>query len=161
MNKKTRIGFGYDVHRLVDGRELWLGGVKIPYHMGLEGHSDADVLSHAIADALLGAAALRDIGYQFPDSSSEFKGISSLALLNRVAAMLEEKGWTIGNIDSTLSMQQPKLSSYIPEMCKLIANALGISEQDVSVKATTTEGLGFEGRGEGISAHAVALIIPS
>ena len=158
---KNRIGFGFDVHRLAEDRELWLGGVQIPYHLGLEGHSDADVLSHAVADALLGAAALRDIGYQFPDSDPEFKGISSLVLLKRVASLIKEQGFSIGNIDATLSMQQPRIASYIPAMCKHIAMALGVSDSDVSVKATTTEGLGFEGKGEGIAAYAVALVVQS
>jgi 2-C-methyl-D-erythritol 2,4-cyclodiphosphate synthase len=161
MNMNIRVGFGYDVHRLTEGHELWLGGVKIPHHQGLEGHSDADVLVHAIADALLGAAGLRDIGYHFPDTDPEYKGISSLVLLERVASLLMDNGWSVGNVDATVSMQQPKIATYIPRMQELIAGALGIEAGDVSIKATTTEGLGFEGREEGVSAYAVALVTQS
>ena len=161
MNMNIRVGFGYDVHRLTEGRELWLGGVKIPHHQGLEGHSDADVLAHAIADALLGAAGLRDIGYHFPDTDPEYKGISSLVLLERVASLLKDKGWSVGNVDATVSMQQPKIATYIPRMQELIAGALDSEAGDVSVKATTTEGLGFEGREEGVSAYAVVLVVLS
>ena len=153
-----RIGTGYDVHRLVEGRKLVLGGVEIPYAKGLLGHSDADVLLHAICDALLGAAALGDIGQHFPDTASEYKNIDSLILLRQVGQLLEKQGFRVGNIDSTIVAERPKLAPYIPAMAANIACNLGIGLGKVSVKATTTEGLGFEGRGEGISAQAVALI---
>ena len=153
-----RVGFGIDVHRFVEGRDLWLGGIKIPYEYGLAGHSDADVLIHAICDALLGAANLRDIGYQFPDNSDEFLNIDSKILLRRTAELLKEKGYTIGNIDSTVAAQAPKLNPYIPAMQKTMADVLGIDVDCVSVKATTTEKLGFEGRKEGITAYATVLI---
>ena len=157
MNK-LRIGHGYDVHRLVEGRKLILGGVEIEYPLGLLGHSDADVLCHAIADALLGAAGERDIGYHFPDSDDRYKDISSLVLLGYVKDILSQRGATVSNVDATLVMQRPKIAALIPEMKKNIASALGISEGDVNVKATTEEGLGFTGRGEGIAAHAVCII---
>lgn len=153
-----RIGNGYDVHKLTDNRPLILGGVEIEYEKGLLGHSDADVLVHAIMDALLGAAALGDIGKHFPDTDSKYKGISSIYLLECVARLLKEKGYSIENIDSIVAAQRPKLSPHIEKMTENIANALGIEKSRVSVKATTTEGLGFEGRGEGISAYAVCLI---
>ena len=153
-----RIGTGYDVHRLGEGLPLWLGGVQIPHTHGLIGHSDADVLLHAICDALLGAAALGDIGKHFPDTDPQYKGISSLKLLAHVGALLNEKGYTIGNIDSTIAAQRPKLAPYILQMRENIAHTLGIDVDRVSVKATTTEHLGFEGREEGISAQAIALI---
>lgn len=153
-----RIGTGYDVHQLGEGLPLWLGGVQIPHTHGLIGHSDADVLLHAICDALLGAAALGDIGKHFPDTDPQYKGISSLKLLAYVGALLNEKGYTIGNIDSTIAAQRPKLAPYILQMRKNIAHTLGIDIDRVSVKATTTEHLGFEGREEGISAQAIALI---
>ena len=149
---------GYDVHRLVEGRGLILGGVKIPYEKGLLGHSDADVLLHAVMDALLGAAALGDIGKHFPDTDEKYKGISSLELLKEVGRLLEENLYFIGNIDATIIAQRPKLSPYREEMREKIAAALGISVNQVSVKATTEEGLGFTGSGEGISAQAVALL---
>lgn len=154
-----RIGTGYDVHRLGEGLPLWLGGVQIPHTHGLIGHSDADVLLHAICDALLGAAALGDIGKHFPDTDPQYKGISSLKLLAHVGDLLNEKGYTIGNIDSTIAAQRPKLAPYILQMRENIAHTLGIDVDRVSVKATTTEHLGFEGREEGISAQAIALII--
>ena len=153
-----RIGQGYDVHRLVEGRKLILGGVEIPYEKGLLGHSDADVLLHAVMDALLGAAALGDIGQHFPDSDERSKGISSVELLKEVGKILQENGYLIENIDSTVIAQRPKLLPYRPQMAKNIADALGIEPDQVSVKATTEEGLGFTGAGEGISAQAIALL---
>ena len=153
-----RIGQGYDVHRLVEGRKLILGGVEIPYEKGLLGHSDADVLLHAVMDALLGAAALGDIGQHFPDSDERYKGISSVELLKEVGKILQENGYLIENIDSTVIAQRPKLLPYRPQMAKNIADALGIEPDQVSVKATTEEGLGFTGTGDGISAQAIALL---
>ena len=153
-----RIGQGYDVHRLVEGRKLIIGGVDIPYEKGLLGHSDADVLLHAVMDALLGAAALGDIGQHFPDSDERYKGISSIALLREVGKILQENGYMIENIDSTVIAQRPKLLPYRPQMAENIAAALGIEKEQVSVKATTEEGLGFTGTGEGISAQAIALL---
>ena len=153
-----RIGQGYDVHRLVEGRKLIIGGVDIPYEKGLLGHSDADVLLHAVMDALLGAAALGDIGQHFPDSDERYKGISSIALLKEVGKILQENGYMIENIDSTVMAQRPKLLPYRPQMAENIAAALGIEKEQVSVKATTEEGLGFTGTGEGISAQAIALL---
>lgn len=153
-----RIGNGYDVHKLVEGRKLMLGGVDVPYEKGLLGHSDADVLIHAIMDALLGACALGDIGKLFPDSDAEFKDISSVLLLKKVAEVLKRGNYTIINIDSIIAAQKPKLAPYIQEMRSNIANALEIPVDCVSVKATTTEHLGFEGRGEGISSYAVCLL---
>jgi 2-C-methyl-D-erythritol 2,4-cyclodiphosphate synthase len=155
---EMRIGSGYDVHRLVEDRECILGGVKIPYEKGLLGHSDADVLLHAIMDALLGAAALGDIGKHFPDSREEYRGVSSMELLKQVRSLLEEKLYLIENIDATIIAQKPKLAPYIPEMVKNIAEALGIEEERVNVKATTEEGLGFTGAGLGIAANAVCLL---
>ncbi len=153
-----RIGTGYDVHRLAEGLPLWLGGVQVPHTHGLVGHSDADVLLHAICDALLGAAALGDIGKHFPDTDPQYKGISSLKLLAHVGRLLVAHGYNVGNIDSTIAAQRPKLASFIPQMRQNIADTLGIDVDRVSVKATTTEHLGFEGREEGISAQAMALI---
>lgn len=153
-----RIGQGYDVHRLVEGRKLIIGGVDIPYEKGLLGHSDADVLLHAVMDALLGAAALGDIGQHFPDSDERYKGISSIALLKEVGKILQENGYMIENIDSTVIAQRPKLLPYRPQMAENIAAALGIEKEQVSVKATTEEGLGFTGTGEGISVQAIALL---
>lgn len=155
---KFRIGHGYDVHRLVEGRKLILGGVEIDYPLGLSGHSDADVLCHAIADALLGAAGERDIGYHFPDSDEKYKGISSIVLLGYVKDILSARGATVSNVDATVVMQRPKISPFIPKMNKNIASALGIPESDVNVKATTEEGLGFTGNSDGIAAHAVCII---
>lgn len=153
-----RVGFGMDVHRLVEGRDLWIGGIKIPYEWGLDGHSDADVLIHAICDALLGAANLRDIGYQFPDTSGEFKNIDSKILLCRTNELLKEKGYRIGNIDATVAAQAPKLNPHIPTMQQVMAEVLQIDPDLLSIKATTTEKLGFEGRKEGITAYATVLI---
>jgi len=153
-----RVGFGFDVHRLVEGRELWLGGIRIDYAMGLLGHSDADVLTHALCDALLGAAGLRDIGYHFPDTAGEYKDIRSTILLKRTVALLRDKGYSIGNIDATICAEQPKLNPHIPAMQHMLADVMGVDESAVSIKATTTERLGFTGRQEGISAYAVALI---
>ena len=153
-----RIGTGYDVHQLGEGLPLWIGGVSIPHTHGLIGHSDADVLLHAICDALLGAAALGDIGKHFPDTDPQYKGISSLKLLAHVAKLLHEHGYTIGNIDATVVAQCPKLAPYIQQMRQKIADTLTVDLSQVSIKATTTEHLGFEGRQEGISAQAVALL---
>jgi len=153
-----RVGYGYDVHRLVEGRELWIGGIRLDYEMGLLGHSDADVLIHAICDALLGAAALRDIGYHFPDKDPRFKGIDSKLLLARTVSLLNEKGYRIGNVDATVCAQEPKLNPHIPQMQHVLAGIMGVGDDCVSIKATTTEELGFTGRKEGISAHAVCLI---
>lgn len=154
-----RIGTGYDVHRLVEGRKLILGGVEVPYALGLDGHSDADVLLHAIKDALLGAAALGDIGRHFPDSDLQYKGASSLKLLQRVRELLTEKGYTVHNVDATIVAEKPKLAPYIPQMNAIIAEALQVGAGQVNIKATTTEGLGFTGRKEGIAAQAVATIV--
>ena len=156
--KQMRIGHGYDVHRLVEGRALILGGVHIPHETGLLGHSDADVLSHAIADSLLGAAGKKDIGFHFPDTNPMYRGISSLLLLEKVMQILNEDGYHIGNIDCTIIAQAPKLAPYIDEMKNNIAKALNMSTNDINIKATTEEKLGFTGRKEGISAHAVSLI---
>ena len=153
-----RIGFGYDVHRLLDGNPLWLGGVRIPHYKGTVGHSDADVLLHAICDALLGAAALGDIGTHFPDTDPAYKGISSSILLRKTGELLQSRGYVIGNIDTTVCLETPKIRPYVPGMQILIASQLGIGEDQVSVKATTEEKLGFTGREEGVSAYAVALI---
>ena len=155
---KIRVGFGYDVHRLVPERELWLGGIKLEHELGLLGHSDADVLIHAICDALLGAANMRDIGYHFPDNAGEFKDIDSTILLARTVKLIEEKGYTIGNIDATVCAERPKLKAGIPEMQNVLAQVMGIDVDDVSINATTTENLGFTGREEGISAYATVLI---
>ena len=155
---KIRIGQGYDVHRFAENRELWLGGVKIPYEKGLLGHSDADVLIHAICDALLGAANLRDIGYHFPDNQAQFKNIDSKILLRETVKLLQDKGFKIGNVDSIVCAQQPKLKLYIEEIQQTLANVMGIDPENVSIKATTTENLGFVGREEGIAASAVVLI---
>ncbi len=153
-----RIGQGYDVHKLVEGRDLILGGVTVPYEKGLLGHSDADVLVHAVMDALLGAAALGDIGQHFPDTDPKYKGISSIALLKEVGALLEKEGYVIENIDATIIAQRPKLTAYRPQMAKNIAEALHLEVNQVSVKATTEEGLGFTGSGEGISSQAITLL---
>ena len=153
-----RVGYGYDVHRLQEGRRLVLGGVEIPHTQGLLGHSDADVLLHAICDALLGAAALGDIGRHFPDSDSQYQDINSLLLLKEVAGILQRTGWRVINVDSTVVAQEPRLAPHIFQMRQNIARFLGLEPEQVSVKATTSEGLGFEGRQEGISAHAVVLI---
>jgi len=153
-----RIGHGYDVHRLVPERKLILGGVEIPWHLGLEGHSDADVLTHAVMDALLGAAALGDIGRLFPDTDPAYKGADSLKLLAVVVERIGEKGWRVGNVDATIIAQKPKLAAHIPQMVQNLAAVLQVSVTDVNVKATTEEHLGFTGREEGIAAHAVCLL---
>ncbi len=153
-----RIGHGYDVHRLVEGRKLILGGVAVPYERGLLGHSDADVLLHALMDALLGAAALGDIGHLFPDTDPAYAGADSRALLREVARVLRENGFTVGNVDATLVAQRPKIAPFVPQMREKIAADLGLPPDAVSVKATTEEGLGFTGSGEAMAAHAVALI---
>lgn len=153
-----RVGIGYDVHRLAENRKFILGGVEIPYEKGLLGHSDADVLVHAIMDALLGAAALGDIGKHFPDTDERYKGISSIELLKHVGALIEENCYVIGNIDATVIAQRPKLAPYREQMTKNIADALGIEINQVSIKATTEEGLGFTGSGEGISSQAIVLL---
>lgn len=154
-----RVGHGYDVHRLVEGRKLILGGVEIPWEKGLLGHSDADVLVHAVMDALLGAAGLWDIGHAFPDNDPAYAGIDSMLLLARVRDMLTEKGYTVGNVDATILAQRPKLAGHIPQMRRNIAQVLGMEEDCINVKATTEEGLGFTGSGEGMAAHAVALLV--
>lgn len=153
-----RIGHGYDVHKLVEGRKLILGGVDIPYEKGLLGHSDADVLTHALMDALLGACALGDIGKLFPDNDSAYAGADSIVLLEKVCALLKEKGFSIGNVDCTILAQRPKLAPHIPLMRQRFAKVMGIAPERVSVKATTEEGLGFTGEGLGIAAHAVVLV---
>jgi 2-C-methyl-D-erythritol 2,4-cyclodiphosphate synthase len=155
---KIRVGFGFDVHQLVEGRELWLGGVKLQHTKGLLGHSDADVLIHAICDALLGAANMRDIGYHFPDSATEYKNIDSKILLKEVVELIAAKGYRVGNIDATVCAERPKLNPHIPQMQQVLAEVMGIDADDVSIKATTTEKLGFTGREEGISAYATVLI---
>lgn len=155
---KIRVGMGYDVHRLSEGYDFWLGGIKLDYPMGLVGHSDADVLLHTISDALLGAANLRDIGFHFPDTDATYKGADSKVLLKRVLELVQEKGFSVGNIDATVCLQKPKLLPHIPAMKACIADILAISVEDVSIKATTTERLGFVGREEGVSAYAVVLI---
>ena len=153
-----RVGHGYDVHRLVEGHKLILGGVEIPWEKGLLGHSDADVLVHAVMDALLGAAGLWDIGHAFPDNDPAYAGIDSMLLLAQVRDMLTEKGYTVGNVDATILAQRPKLAGHIPQMRRNIAQVLGVEEDCINVKATTEEGLGFTGSGEGMAAHAVALL---
>lgn len=155
---KIRVGFGFDVHRLVQGRDLWLGGIKIPCDAGLLGHSDADVLLHAVCDALLGAANMRDIGYHFPDTGAAYKDIDSKILLQKTMQLLADNAWSVGNVDATICAEQPKLNPHIEKMKAVIAPFLSISEEDISIKATTTEKLGFTGRQEGISAYAVVLI---
>jgi 2-C-methyl-D-erythritol 2,4-cyclodiphosphate synthase len=155
---KIRVGMGFDVHRLVENRELWLGGIKLEHTLGLLGHSDADVLIHAICDALLGAANLRDIGYHFPDTAGEYKNIDSKILLKQTAELIRSKGFEIGNIDSTICAERPKLKAFIPQMQEKLSEVLSIDIDDISIKATTTEQLGFTGREEGISAYATVLI---
>lgn len=159
MKKPFRIGFGFDVHRLSEGYPLWMGGVRLEHSKGLEGHSDADVLIHAICDALLGAAALRDIGYHFPPSDPQYKGIDSKILLARVMELVRSQGYELGNIDATIAAEQPKLDPHIPDMQRVLAEVIQVEVSDISLKATTTEKLGFTGREEGISAYAVALLI--
>lgn len=154
----VRIGFGYDMHRLVKGRELWIGGIKLNHEMGLQGHSDADVLIHAICDALLGAANLRDIGFHFPDTADEFENIDSKILLEKTYRLIENKGFTLGNIDATVCAERPKLNPHIPNMQQTLAHILKTDIENISIKATTSEKMGFVGREEGITAYAVALI---
>lgn len=155
---KIRVGFGYDVHAFVADRELWLGGIRIEHSMGLQGHSDADVLIHAICDALLGAANMRDIGYHFPDTAGEYKNIDSKILLKKTVELIATKGYRVGNIDATICAERPKLKAHIPLMQETMAAVMGIDAEDISIKATTTEKLGFTGREEGISAYATVLI---
>ena len=159
MKMKIRVGFGYDVHRLVEGRELWLGGIRLEHAKGLLGHSDADVLIHAICDALLGAANMRDIGYHFPDTAGEYENIDSKVLLAKTVALIASKGYAVGNVDATVCAERPKLNPHIPRMQQVLADVMGVEADDVSVKATTTEKLGFTGREEGISAYATVLIV--
>jgi len=155
---KIKVGFGFDVHQLVEGRELWLGGVKIEHHKGADGHSDADVLLHAICDALLGAANLRDIGFHFSNTDSKYKNIDSKILLKEVVALLESKNYRIGNVDATLCMEQPKINPHITAMQEVLAPIMKISVEDISIKATTNEGLGYIGSENGVNAYAVVLI---
>ncbi|WP_314786408.1 2-C-methyl-D-erythritol 2,4-cyclodiphosphate synthase [Segatella buccae] len=155
---KIRVGMGYDVHRLVPGRALWMGGIKIEHPLGLLGHSDADVLIHVICDALLGAANMRDIGYHFPDTAAETLDVDSKLLLRKTIDLIASKGYTVGNIDATICAERPKLNPHVPAMKACLAEVMGVDEEDISIKATTTEKLGFTGREEGISAYAVALI---
>ena len=155
---KIRVGFGYDVHALVPNRALWLGGIRIEHTLGLLGHSDADVLIHAICDALLGAANLRDIGYHFPDTAGEYENIDSKILLRKTMALIREAGYELGNIDATVCAERPKLNPHIPQMKSVLAEVMNVDPNDISIKATTTEKLGFTGRQEGISAYATVLI---
>jgi 2-C-methyl-D-erythritol 2,4-cyclodiphosphate synthase len=155
---KIRTGFGFDVHQLTEGRDLVLGGVKIPHTKGALGHSDADVLIHAICDALLGAAGLKDIGHYFPDTSLEFKNIDSRILLERVMILLRERAYSVGNVDASLVLEKPKIKPHIDEMCRVLSSIMGITEEDISIKATTNEKMGFIGREEGVAAYAVVLI---
>lgn len=161
MSIKFRVGIGYDVHRLVPGRKLILGGVTIPFHMGLLGHSDADVLTHALCDAILGAAALGDIGRHFPDTDMRYKDISSLKLLEHISAMIKERGFLLGNADVTVVAQAPKLMPFIPEMIKNLSSAMDVDTSIVNIKATTTEGLGFTGTGDGLAAYAIVGLVHS
>ncbi len=159
MRMNIRIGFGYDMHRLKEGRPLWMGGIQLDYRLGLDGHSDADVLIHAICDALLGAANMRDIGFHFPDTSPAFKGADSKKLLKEAIVLLQKEGYRVGNIDATVCAEQPKLNPHIPAMQAKLADLMGITADAVSIKATTSEKMGFVGREEGITAYAVALIV--
>ena len=154
-----RVGMGFDVHKLVEGRDLWLGGIKIEHSLGLLGHSDADVLIHAICDAMLGAANMRDIGYHFPDTAAETDGIDSKILLRKTNELLNEKGWYVGNIDATICAERPKINPHVPAMKECLAGILNTDVENISIKATTTEKLGFTGREEGMSAYAVVMII--
>jgi 2-C-methyl-D-erythritol 2,4-cyclodiphosphate synthase len=158
MKPNIRVGYGYDVHRLEEGEEFWLGGILVPHTKGAVGHSDADVLIHVMCDALLGTANMRDIGFHFSDQDPAFKGIDSKILLKQVMELIREKGYELGNVDATICLQKPKINPHIPEMKKCLAEVMGISEEDVSIKATTTEKLGFVGTEEGVSAHAVVLV---
>lgn len=158
---KFRIGFGFDVHQLEENKDFYLGGIKVPHTKGAVGHSDADVLIHTICDALLGAANLRDIGFHFPPTDNQYKGIDSKILLKDVIKLISEKGYNISNIDSTIAIQEPKINPHIPAMKKVLSECMNIDEDDISIKATTTEKLGFEGREEGVSAYATVLIFKS
>lgn len=158
MKPNIRVGYGYDVHQLAEAQPFWLGGIEVPHTHGAVGHSDADVLIHVICDALLGAANMRDIGYHFADTDPKFKGIDSKILLADVMKLIREANYEVGNIDSTICLQRPKINPHIPEMKKILADVMGIEEDDISIKATTTEKLGFVGKEEGVSAHAVVLI---
>ncbi|MDF9797405.1 2-C-methyl-D-erythritol 2,4-cyclodiphosphate synthase [Catalinimonas alkaloidigena] len=155
---KIRIGYGYDVHQLEEGREFWLGGIKLEHSHGAKGHSDADVLIHAICDALLGAANLRDIGYHFPDTDPQYKGIDSKKLLANVMSLIRDHGYKLGNVDATVCLEAPKVNPHISQMISVMADVMKVDENDISIKATTSEKMGFVGRKEGIAAHAVALI---
>lgn len=155
---KIRVGFGYDVHQLVAGEDFWLGGIRVPHSHGAVGHSDADVLIHVICDALLGAANLRDIGYHFSDQNPQYKGIDSKILLREVMKLIRNKGYEVGNIDATISLQKPKINPHIPAMRHCLAGVMGVGEEEVSIKATTTEKLGFVGKQEGVAAYATVLI---
>ncbi len=155
---KIRVGFGYDVHVFAQNRDLWLGGIKINFHLGLLGHSDADVLIHALCDALLGAANMRDIGYHFPDTAGEYKNIDSKILLKEVMLLIREKGYEFGNADCTIVAEQPKLNPHIPSIQVKLAEVMGVSEEDISIKATTSEKMGFVGRQEGLAAYVTVLI---
>lgn len=158
MMKKIRVGFGFDVHRFQTGRDLWLGGIKIPSSKGLQGHSDADVLIHALCDALLGAANLRDIGFHFPDTGREFENIDSKILLRRTMDLVRAKGYSFGNADITVCAEKPRLNAYIPRMKTIISDVMTVSEEDISIKATTSEKMGYVGREEGIAVYATVLI---
>ncbi|MEP1094569.1 MAG: 2-C-methyl-D-erythritol 2,4-cyclodiphosphate synthase [Cyclobacteriaceae bacterium] len=158
MKPNIRVGYGYDVHALAEGVDFWLGGIKIPHTHGAFGHSDADVLIHVICDALLGAANLRDIGFHFSDKDPKYKGIDSKILLKKVVSLIGEKGFKIGNVDSTICLQEPKVNPHIPDMKRTLAGVMNVQEEDISIKATTTEKLGFVGKEEGVAAHAVVLI---
>ncbi|MGI6572416.1 MAG: 2-C-methyl-D-erythritol 2,4-cyclodiphosphate synthase [Fermentimonas sp.] len=155
---KVRVGFGYDAHRLIEGRELWLGGVRVNHEKGLEGHSDADVLIHALCDALLGAANLRDIGYHFPNTEAKYENVASTVLLRKTVCLLKEHGYSVGNIDVTVCAEHPKLSPFIPSMKEKLTEAMGVDPSAISIKATTSEAMGFVGREEGMAAYAVVLI---
>lgn len=158
MKPNIRVGYGYDVHALREGEDFWLGGIQIQHTHGAYGHSDADVLIHVICDALLGAANMRDIGFHFSDKDPKYKGIDSKILLKEVIGLIDEKGYKVGNVDSTICLQQPKINPHIPEMKKCLAEVMSIEEEEISIKATTTEKLGFVGKEEGVAAHAVVLI---
>ncbi|TCO09663.1 2-C-methyl-D-erythritol 2,4-cyclodiphosphate synthase [Natronoflexus pectinivorans] len=155
---KWRVGMGFDVHQLASGFKLWLGGIHVPFDKGSVGHSDGDVLIHAICDALFGAANLRDIGYHFPDSDPMLKGVDSKILLRKTMEIIRKAGYEVGNVDSTICLQQPKINPFIPEMQEVLSSVMQISVEDISIKATTTEKMGFEGRGEGVSAYAVVML---
>lgn len=158
MKRSIRVGYGYDVHVLSEGSDFWLGGIQIPHSKGAVGHSDADVLIHVICDALLGAANMRDIGFHFSDQDPQYKGVDSKLLLKKVIELISNKGFHVGNIDSTICLQEPKVNPHIPEMIKTLASVMNVAEEDISIKATTTEKLGFVGKEEGVAAHAVVLI---